>query len=216
MSSRRESWSWSGKSVTTARGPTICRASLSYNNRKGMTMKISGLILFLAAAVSLVPFGCTDDPVPIVGTTEAPDALGKLEVIHFTATESLIGHVSPGEVKIVGGRMIITGMVDRDRLVASSPYVDGEVLVTFNASFDANMEGPVHGTYILTPTEPFGGGVWQGTFTGYQRMTGTDEWTVYARQVAHGRGGSLEGMKHMANSVYVNGIGFLTGEIKVR
>ena len=179
-------------------------------------MKRSGLALLLAASLAFVLIGCADDSVPVVdvGTTRAPDALGKLAVISFTATESLYENISPGETKVVGQRMLITGMVDVDRVTSDNGYMNGLVRITFNASFDANMEGPVHGTYVLTPTEDFGGGVWEGTFTGYQKMTGTDEWTVYVKQVGHGRGGSLEGMMHTINSVYVDGIGTLTGEIK--
>ena len=180
-------------------------------------MRRSGLAFLLAAPLAFVLIGCTDDPAPVagVGTTEVPNALGKPTVISFTATESLVENISPGEAKFVGGRMIITGMVDVDRIVATSPYMDCLARITFNASFDANMEGPIHGTCILTPVPAgaFGGGVWEGTFTGYQSMTAPGEYTVHGKQVGHGRGGTLEGMKHMVNSVYVDGVGSLTGEI---
>ena len=180
-------------------------------------MRGSGFALFLVAFLAFVLTGCAEDSVPVVdvGGAATPDALSKLTVISFTATESLVENISPGEAKFVGGRMIITGMVDVDRIVATSPYMDCLAQITFNASFDANMEGPIHGTYILTPVPAgaFGGGIWQGTFTGYQSMTAPGEYTVHAQQVGHGRGGTLEGMKHMVNSVYVDGVGSLTGEI---
>ena len=176
--------------------------------RKDRTVSTFHRVLPVAAAVAILLLGCSDSPGPIVAPDEASAALegqGSLEkadVSYYTGYQTPGEIIEPGEMKMVGGRIIIKGMVWAEPIWTTDERVRGMSYITVNASWDANQVGPQQGKWTIVPDTDVGGGIWEGTYEGYQKQTGPDELTTYVRQVGHGKGGTIDGMQLVGTGIY--------------
>jgi hypothetical protein len=141
---------------------------------------------------------------PTDQAAQQPASLEKSIVTNFTFTHSPIGLTGEGSVVLVpGGKWQIKkyGVTEEVNLLNPSPnpdpLVSGIMVHYLSATMDAiTGEGPVHGTFTLTPTADVGGGVWEGTYEGYRSKTSTPNvFALPLKVVGHGRGGTIDGMK---------------------
>lgn len=174
----------------------------------------------LAYAVVLLAFvgfslpGCADNsqaPVAPWGqATQEPSSLEKCTIANFTFTHSLTGATGEGSVILVpGGKWQIKkyGVVEEVNLLnppgPPDPLVSGTMVHYLSATLDAiTGEGPVHGSFTLTPVADVGGGVWEGTYEGYRSRTTTpDVFTLPLKVVGQGKGGTIHGMQLREESI---------------
>jgi len=107
--------------------------------------------------------------------------------------------------------MIITGMIDLDRIVlrvrTELPGAESRSTLRSTPTWKAG-----HGTYILNPPSRKGPSTVESgnTFTGYQRMTAPGVYTVIGKAGGAWERRQLEGMKHMV-TVSMSMDWFLTG-----
>lgn len=161
-------------------------------------MKTLKCVLVLFAFAGLMLVGCSDkSQSPISADDQA--SLAKVIITNFTFSHYPIGLTGEGEVKLVpGGKWQIKKYGVIEQITASDPIVAGNMVHYLSATFDAvTGEGPVHGSFTLTPEADVSGGVWEGTYTGYRsRMPGSDIYfTLPLKLVGHGKGGTIHGMQ---------------------
>ena len=165
-------------------------------------MKTTKFFFVLFAFVGLLLVGCSDESQsPVTPIDRA--SLEKVTITDFTFSHMPIGLTGEGEVKLVGGNWILKDFGVIEQFTSSDPLVAGTATHYLSATFDAvTGEGPVHGSFTLTPDANAGGGVWEGTYTGYRsKMPGSDTLFVLPLQlVANGKGGTIDGMQIRENS----------------
>jgi hypothetical protein len=180
-------------------------------------MKTFNIFLVFIYITILFSFGCSEKSQlpnqPIVG--ESANSLAKAAITNFTATEIPIQLINSGTMKIVGPNMVAKGMIIESNFESGNYLINGTITVTGNGNLSINTgEGPVHGKFTLTP-DAVSGGVWEGNWTGYRKISGNMEWTTNAHLVAHGVGGDIEGMMFYADEAIISNDpsgGLYTGE----
>ena len=165
-------------------------------------MKTLKCVFVLLAFVGLSLVGCSDEPQSPV-TPIDQGSLEKVIITNFTFSHYPIGLTGEGEIKLVGGNWILKDFGVIEQFTSSDTLAAGTAIHYLSATMDAvTGEGPVHGSFTMTPDADVGGGVWEGTYTGYRsKMPGSDTLFVLPLQlVGHGRGGTIEGMQMRENS----------------
>lgn len=170
------------------------------------------VVLLAFAGISLL--GCADESqAPVAATDQAAresGSLAKCTITNFNFTHSLTGATGEGSVKLVpGGKWQIKkyGVIEEVNLLnppgPPDPLVSGTMVHYLSATFDAiTGEGPVHGSFTLTPLADVGGGVWEGTYAGYRYKTNTPGvFTLPLKVVGHGKGGTIHGMQLLEESI---------------
>lgn len=167
-------------------------------------------ILFACVGVALL--GCTDKSQSVVTPTDQATVLkeqaplGKAILTTFTGREINPAYLDFGIVKPPTERIIIKEMLAQSQWVApeppatGDPRVIGTLLISAHGALNPSTgEGPLSGKFTL---EPVGGGVWEGTWEGYRKMTETGPpvwtWTNNLKMVAKGTGGDIDGMQLFA------------------
>lgn len=165
-------------------------------------MKTTKFFFVLFAFVGLLMVGCSDEsqsPVTPIDQT----SLVKVIITNFTFSHFPIGLTGEGSVKLVGNNWILKDFGVIELFTSSDPLSAGTAIHYLSATFNAvTGEGPVHGYFTLTPEGNAGGGVWEGTYTGYRsKMPGSDTLFVLPLQlVGQGKGGTIDGMQMRENS----------------
>jgi hypothetical protein len=91
----------------------------------------------------------------------ASSALAGLEKTPFSAVEKCTPTPIIGEVRLVGSRVVMPGLVQYCNVTADDPRVSGTEVLNFFANFDADsFSGQFHGTMTITNE----GGWWVATF----------------------------------------------------
>jgi len=155
-------------------------------------------VALLALGVLSLP-GCADRSASPVGPADRiaqeEGALQKATTVHFTGTDFPIGILDPGEVKLEGGYWIMRDVVVVERVNTDNTLATGKMVHHLSGIMDANTgEGPVKGTFVMTPDADVGGGVWEGHYSGYRSRIGDNVFRLPLECVARGHGGSLEVM----------------------
>jgi len=163
-------------------------------------MSTAKFFIVLLAFVGLSLVSCSDEQQSPV-TPIDQGSLEKVIITNFTLSHHPIGMTGEGEVKLVGGNWILKDVGVIEQVTSSDPLVAGTMIHYLSARMDAvTGEGPVHGSFTITPDVNTGGGVWEGIYTGYRsKMPGSDTlFTLPLNVVGHGRGGTIDGMQiHM-------------------
>ncbi len=165
-------------------------------------MKTLKCVLVLFAFMGLLLVGCSDEQQSPV-TPIDQSSLQKVIITNFTFTHFPIGLTGEGTIKLVGGNWILKDVGVIELITSSDPLGGGTMIHYLSARMDAvTGEGPVHGSLTITPTGNAEGGVWEGNYTGYRsKMPGSDTLFVLPiHLVAHGRGGTIEGMQMQSNT----------------
>lgn len=167
-------------------------------------MKALKCVAVLFAFLGFLMVGCSDKTQSPVAPIEQ-GSLEKCIITNFTFSHNPIEPPFGGDVKLVpGGKWQIKKVGVKEYVTASDPLVSGIMIHYLSATFDAiTGEGPVHGSFTLTPVADVGGGVWEGTYTGYRSKTpGSDIYfTLPLKVVGHGRGGTIHGMQLFEKSI---------------
>ena len=165
-------------------------------------MKTLKCVLVLLTFVGLSLVGCSDEPQSPV-TPIDQSSFEKIIITNFTFSHQPIGLTGEGTIKLVGGNWILKDVGVIEQFTSSDPLAAGTAIHYLSATMDAiTGEGPVHGSFTMTPDANVSGGVWKGAYTGYRsKMPGSDTLFVLPLQlVGHGRGGTIEGMQMRENS----------------
>jgi hypothetical protein len=188
--------------------PTRITFTHSQIIRKGKAMKTFSLVLLLVASMAFVLLGCSDKsalPVsPTDQSTLVPASLDKAIITDFTFTHYPLGYTGEGEVSLVpGGKWQMKKYGVFEKFVSSNSLANGDMVHNLSLTIDAvTGEGPCHGNFVLTPANnAAAGGVWEGTYEGYRSKSSVEgEWTLPLKVVAHGKGGTIEGMQMFSNT----------------
>lgn len=89
----------------------------------------------------------------------------------FACAEEDYGVTALGDWSFPGGNVHIRGMEQMVRSECEDSRVDGYNYITVNANWDANMTGPMWGTFTFLSDS---GGTWKGTWNGM--MTSQGSW----------------------------------------
>ena len=167
-------------------------------------MKALKCVLVLFAFVGLMLVGCSDKTQSPVSPTEK-GSLEKAVITNFTFSHFPIAPPFGGEIKLTpGGKWQLKKVGVKELVTSSDPLVSGIMIHYLSATMDAvTGEGPVHGTFTLTPEADVAGGIWEGTYEGYRSKTpGSDIYfTLPLKVVGHGRGGTIHGMQLFEKSI---------------
>ena len=161
------------------------------------------IVLFTFVGLSLV--GCSNEQQSPV-TPIDQSSLEKVIITNFTFTHFPIGLTGEGTVKLVGGNWILKDVGVMELITSSDPLGGGNMIHYLSARMDAvTGEGPVHGSFTITPTGNAGGGVWEGIYEGYRsKMPGSDTLFVLPLQlVGHGKGGTIDGFQMQTNTTII-------------
>lgn len=95
-----------------------------------------------------------------------------------------------------GSRVQVRGVVFQNSVIATDARMTGKYVITFNANTDGWTawgpgSGPLWGTVRVEVAE---GGFWEGNYTGRREVTASGASSAL-HMVAHGTGGSIEGLK---------------------
>jgi hypothetical protein len=171
-------------------------------------MKALKYLAVLFAFLGFLMVGCSDktqSPVaPSDQSVQEQSSLEKCIITHFTETHYPVAILDPGSVRLVNGKWIMKKIEVKERLDASTPLGTGFMVHKLSGIMDYNTgEGPVWGTFEITPDVNTNGGVWEGTYTGWRsKKPGSDTlFTLPLKVVGHGKGGTLRGMKIFINDV---------------
>ena len=165
-------------------------------------MKATKFLFVLFSFVGLWLAGCSDELQSPVAPIDQV-SMEKVIITNFTFSHYPIGLTGEGEVKLVGGNWILKDMGVIELFTSSNPLAAGTAIHYLSATFDdVTGEGPVHGSFTLTPEANTEGGVWEGSYTGYRsKMPGSDTLYILPLQlVGHGKGGTIQGMQIRENS----------------
>ena len=168
-------------------------------------MSTAKFFFVLLAFVGLWLVGCSDKSQSPV-TPIDQSSLEKVIITNFTFEHQPTGLTGEGTVKLVGGNWILNDFGVIEQFTSSDPLAAGTAIHYLSATMDAvTGEGPVHGSFTMTPEANVGGGVWEGTYTGYRsKMPGSDTLFVLPLQlVGHGSGGTIEGMQMRENTTII-------------
>jgi hypothetical protein len=189
-------------------------------------MKALKCLFILLALIGLLFVGCSEKSSPVASPTDQAINsssesmnLGKMAVTTFTAREDPIDYLPGNTVAIKGNRLVGKDVWFKSLWTSSLPLLDGAVAeYTFNASFNALGEGPMQGKFTMDA----GGGTFEGTVEGkmFVASDGSELQGIFS-YVAHGKGGTIDGMKlscsetyHEALDHYSYAYGDLVGYIK--
>jgi len=168
-------------------------------------MKILKCLFILLAFIGLLFIGCSEKSSPVASPTDqainsssGSMSLGKVTSITFTATEEATS-VEYGRFAGRGNRMVAKDVVFYAPWTTEEPLVSGVAVYTFNASFNALGEGPMQGKFTME----VGGGTWEGTVEGkmFVAPDGSELQGIFS-YVAHGKGGTIDGMKLSCTETY--------------
>lgn len=166
-------------------------------------MKTTKFFIVLFAFVGLSLVSCSDEPQsPITPIDQG--SLEKVIITNFTLSHYPIGMTGEGTIKLVGGNWILKDVGVIELINSADPLVAGTMTHYLSGKMNAvTGEGPVHGTFTITPDVNTVGGVWEGNYTGYRSRTpGSDTlFTLPLHLVGHGRGGTIEGMQSFTDDV---------------
>jgi hypothetical protein len=148
--------------------------------------------------------GCSDQTVSPLDSNHKNVAetgsLGKVYITNFTGVDSPVRLIDPGTEKLAGRKWIIKEVVIEARADSEEELVTGVLIIVANETLDFYTgEGPVYGKFTLTPDIDVDGGIWEGTWHGQRVRTDESEWKAYVKLVAHGKGGTIHGMKLFAD-----------------
>ena len=176
-------------------------------------MRTLAFAVVLLAFVGFSLLGCDDASQPPVAPTDQavqePASLEKCTTTNFTFTHSPTGLTGDGTVVLVpGGKWqrakwqikkygVIEAVSALKPSGAPDLLVSGTMVHYLSGTLDATTgEGPVHGTFTLTPLADVRGGVWEGTYEGYRSKTSDPNvFTLPLKVVGHGKGGTIHGMQ---------------------
>ncbi len=172
-------------------------------------MSTTKFLFVLFAFVGLWLAGCSDEtqsPIaPLNQNIQEQGSLEKWTITPFTLTLHYPMQVlDPGTVMLIGGKWILKKIKILERVNTTSSLVTGNWIHSLSAILDENTgEGPVWGTFSAPPDSNVGGGVWEGTYTGYRSKTpGSDTlFTLPLRFFGVGKGGDLQGKKIFLDDV---------------
>jgi hypothetical protein len=164
-------------------------------------MKTVSLALLLMTCAAFVLVGCSDNPAAAVSqtdrTVQLPASLEKHgDNSDFTLSAQNDGFDHNPE-KWLAGRILQMRNVHAFELVQSSDArMTGRMEHYLSLSLNvATGEGPCHGSFTLAP-DGMTDGVWVGTYEGYRSRTEKPyEFALPLKLVAHGRGGSIDGLQ---------------------
>jgi hypothetical protein len=174
-------------------------------------MKTLTYAVVLLSFVGFSLLGCADkSQSPVAPTDQAAQGAASLEkcnVTNITLADSPIWVTPTPDVELVRGRIWkmkkveVHELVTAKKIPSGNPYPLGSGIMVhyLSATFDAiTGEGPVHGSFTITPDNNAAkGGVWEGTYVGYRFKTKTqDVYTLPLLVEGRGRGGTIQGM-HM-------------------
>lgn len=167
-------------------------------------MKALKCVLVLFAFVGLMLVGCADQSQSPVSSIDK-GSLEKAVITNFTFTHIPTGKTGEGDAKLTpGGIWQMKKIGVNENVFSLDPLIQGAMIHYLSATMDAvTGEGPVHGSFTLTPAENAAdGGVWEGTYEGYRsKMPGSDIYFVLPlKVVGHGRGGNINGMQIFFNT----------------
>ncbi|MHB8337409.1 MAG: hypothetical protein ACYC6P_06315 [Ignavibacteriaceae bacterium] len=172
------------------------------------TLKFSvALLLF----VGLILIGCNENTQSPVNPSDQ-NRLEKATIHNFTMSDTIRGITGEGELKLTpGGIWQIKKYGFNELIVSADPLVNGTMVHYLSATFNAvTGEGPVQGSWTLTPTADVGGGVWEGIYQGYRsRSDAPNVYTIPLKLEGHGRGGTIDGMQFFSTvmlTVYTDGV----------
>ena len=121
----------------------------------------------------------------------APATAGARAIrIPCDGVETWLADLDPGVWSFPGGNIHVRGMVSQYEETSTCPQIAGVNTVTKDFNFDANFNGPMHGTAQLE-TGYNGGGVWETTWHGAIEADGS----VWYEAVGQGVSGSVRGLK---------------------
>jgi hypothetical protein len=159
------------------------------------------------ASMAFVLLGCSDNSAPIVAPTEqiAPandpsllekaNVTEKVKLTDFTAIEKQGKVLDNGIWVPDGDQLIITGMKMDATWESKNKLVRGYIVVTLNGTLNtATGAASFEGTFTLKPDGGHGG-IWKGKCEGTR---GPGSLTSHWTEVAHGKGGKIDGMKLIA------------------
>ena len=181
-------------------------------------MKALKCFLVLFSFVGLMLVGCSDQS----QSPNAPLAQGSLEknILHYyTVIDFPIGPPQGGEIRTIpGGKIQFKKLVVWENILAqdlnsnSEPMISGLMEHNLSTMIDVETgEGPVHGSFTLTPDPNLvgEGAKWVGTYEGFRSYNGKtnvdipaflpypdgvyDNWTLKLKLVGHGKGGLIDG-----------------------
>ena len=173
-------------------------------------MKTLKLLAALLSFAGFIFIGCKDNTQSPVNFT-GQDRLKKAVINNFTMSDTINGITNEGEIRLTpGGIWQIKKYGFYEKIVSDDPKVNGAMVHYLSASFNATTgEGPVQGSWTLTPTGDVGGGVWEGKYQGFRSRTEVPNvYTIPLKLEGHGRGGTIDGMQffsEVALTVYTDG-----------
>ncbi len=173
-------------------------------------MKTLKFAVAIITFVGLSLIGCNEN-------TQSPNnptdqvSMEKAVIHNFNMSDTIKGITNEGEIKLTpGGIWKIQKYGVYEKIVSDDPIVNGTMVHYLSTSINAvTGEGPVQGSWTLTPTGDVGGGVWEGIYQGYRSKT--DVPNVYSlplKLVGHGKGGTIDGMQVYSEvqlTVYTSG-----------
>ncbi len=174
---------------------------ITQQSRKGKAMKTVSLALLLMACAAFVLVGCSDNPAGPVSPTDQPAQVPIPLEKHrdnpdFTFREQNDGFDHNPEKWLAGKILHMRNVHAFEIVQATDPRVTGRMEHYLSLSLNIRTgEGPCHGSFTLAP-EGMTDGIWEGTYEGYRSKTDNPfVFTLPLKLVAHGRGGSIEGMQ---------------------
>jgi len=157
-------------------------------------------VAILFVLLGFVFLSCSDQSLSPVAPIDQQGSLKKAVITNFTYIDYPIAEPSGGEITLTpGGKWQVKKIKVVEKFASSDPLFDGIMEHYLSLTVDAvTGEGPCHGNWTLTPTDPTktGGGVWEGTYEGYRSKSSVSgEWTLPLKAEAHGKGGTINGMQ---------------------
>lgn len=166
--------------------------------------------------IGLLAAGCSDELQSPVSSIEKGSLEKDKKNVEYTFTSAPEPFTAnPANYMIIAGRTLhLKDYPVVDIISATDTRVSGRMEHVLSLKLDViTGEGPCHGKFILTPTDPAstGGGVWEGNYEGFRSKT--DDPFVFMlplKLVAHGKGGTIDGiqgfmkadLRVITNSIY--------------
>jgi len=175
--------------------------------RKKLTF---GLPILLFVGMLFAPTSFAADKFEVTAS-ETFDPLGLVlgegnEVGEFLAlpTVKCPGHEPTGDPMqpcSVGSRTHFRNTVIISRVDSTDTRMTGWMTVELNGNFDADFAGPLWGTFSIAVDS---GGTWEGTWQGLRVAEAINYWTGTLHVIGQGFGGTVDGMKLMAEDQLVS------------
>jgi hypothetical protein len=174
---------------------------------KGGVMKNYFYVFSISIMLILSLVGCSDKSSSSIIPADQ-ESLLKAVITNFTFTDFPIAEPTGGNIKLTpGGKWQVKKIEVLEMFASSDPVVNGIMNHYLSLTIDAvTGEGPCHGSWTLTPSNPAatGGGVWEGTYEGYRSKSIVEgEWNLPLKVQGHGKGGTIDGMQVKATTVLI-------------